>query len=874
MARYALVIGIGENHPPFKSLTKPVGDVQAIAQVLQTYGDFRVEVLTQPKQLQHKELATAIQTFVQQRAADNEALIYYTGHGFPLVKDFDETEAFLAPVDCSVTLEDNQITAQRNGLSLASLNGLVAKASFSNLVLLLDCCHSGYLLEDALLRQTFADFISRKDYWLMTACRSFEQAWANKRDPHSIFTGAVLAGLHRDRADERGIITAGSLFEFVQRTLRQEQQEVLQLTVGRPIELLRFQMERATVEVDECLEPYQGLNAFTPETAQFFFGRADEIQTLVQRVQASCFVPLIGASGSGKSSLVRAGLVPRLQELGWRVLEPIKPGNNPIAELKLALRSIFAEDEIAGMYECIDRRDLVTVATRLPEPQRWLLVVDQFEEVFTLCADRALQAAFIQTLTSVMQQETPRLAIVTTMRADFVEPWLEHGELTRSIQSQAVFLGAMSREGLEAAIVQPAKRLNYRVQDRLLVEMLRDVETEANSLPLLQSALQQLWEQRDREQRKLTHAAYQELGGVAGALNQKAEAIYHRLEAAGQGEWVGRVLLKLVRTGEGTKDTRQRRLKAELLDMGTNAATRQTIESVIAALVDGRLLVSDRVSDQEVIDLSHEALIQSWQRLAAWREQDRDLRRLIDRIEDAQRDWLKQGKKRQDLLQGRLLKDARRLLKRQATAMAGTKAFIHQSLRWRRMQLAATLLIPALILGIPAEYFWREESVKRDYARVESSMGDQGEKTAVLNLAGGCWATKQYSSVPAYLRERVFGNCRSLESAKLEKADLRDANLSSAILRDANLSGARLSGAKLSGAELSSTNLSGAELRGANLEKVRFTCVEYIDNGKEIRECSNLKDIAWSEITRWQGIKGWDQVENIPPALKQQLGLR
>jgi Caspase domain len=348
MARYALVIGIGENHSPFKSLTKTVGDAKAIAQVLQEHGDFRVEVLTQPKQLQYRALVTAIQSFVQQRAAGDEALIYYTGHGFPLMKDFGETEAFLAPTDCTVTLEDGQITSQRNGLSLASLNRLVAKARFSNLVVLLDCCHSGYLLEDDLLRQTFADF-SQKDYWLMTACRSFEQAWANKSDPHSVFTGAILAGLTRDRADERGVITAGSLFEFVQRTLRREQQEVLQLAVGRPIELLRFPLERASVEVDESLEPYQGLNAFTTAAAPFFFGREDDIQALVQQVHAHCFVPVIGASGSGKSSLVRAGLVPRLQELGWRVLDPIKPGGNPIAELKLAFRSVFAEDEIAGV---------------------------------------------------------------------------------------------------------------------------------------------------------------------------------------------------------------------------------------------------------------------------------------------------------------------------------------------------------------------------------------------------------------------------------------------------------------------------------------------------------------------------------------------
>ncbi len=918
MARYALVIGIGENQLPFKSLTKTVGDAKAIAQVLRDHGGFHVELLTQSKQVQCKALETAIQTFVEQRAAGDEALIYYTGHGFPLARAFGATEAYLAPGDCRVTLEGGQVKSQVNGLSLADLNRLVAKASFSNLVMLLDCCHSGYLLEDELLRQTFADF-SRKDYWLMTACRSFEQAYANKSDSHSVFTGAILAGLERTRADEQGVITVGSLFEFVQRRLRQEQQEVLQLSVGRPIELLRFQLERATIATDETVEPYRGLDAFTPETAEFFFGREDEIQTLVQQVLTHCFVPLIGASGSGKSSLVRAGLVPRLRELGWRVLEPIKPGSNPMAELKLALRSVFAEEDITEIHECIDRQNLVTVSTKLPEPQRWLLVVDQFEEVFTLCTDRTLQAAFIQTLTSAMRQVTPRLTIVTTMRADFVEPWLAYGALTQAIQSQAVYLGAMTREGLEAAIVQPAKRLNYSVEERLLAEMLKDVETEANSLPLLQFALQQLWVQRDKEKRRLTYAVYNELRGVAGALEQKAEAVYQRLEAAGQGDWVRRVLLKLVRTGEGTKDTRQRRLKTELLEMGIDFETRRTIDLVIATLVDERLLVSDslqgskadRVNDKDVIDLSHEAIIQLWQRLAEWCAQDRDLRRLVDRIEDAQRDWLKQGKKRQDFIQGRLLKDARQLLKQQAEMVAGTKDFIRKSLRWRRMQLGATLLLPAIILGIPSEYFWRAYAVRQDYRQIESSMGDQGERAAVLNLADGCWAKKPYALMPEYLRERIFGNCRSLDSANLEKANLDSANLSGADLSsvnlsgadlslanlsgarlvDANLSGARLNGVNLSGARLDSANLSGADLSLANLSGVRLNGVNFsgarlfVANLKNAQlgcplsfentkpECTNLENIKWGESTKWQGIEGWDEVQNIPPALKQQLGL-
>jgi uncharacterized protein YjbI with pentapeptide repeats/energy-coupling factor transporter ATP-binding protein EcfA2 len=943
MARYALVIGIGQNHDSLGSLSKPVGDAQAIAAVLQRDGDFRVELVIHPRQATYAALISAIKTFVQ-RAQGNEALIYYTGHGFPVKNDFDEVEAFLAPVDCTVEMEGDRVTAQQNGLSLASLNRLLAKAQFSNLVMLLDCCYSGYLLEDDLLRQTFADF-SRKDYWLMTACRSFEQAWAKKTAAHSVFTGAVLAGLSRDRADDRGVITAGSLFEAVQRTLRQERQEVLQLAVGRPIEIVRFPLEPTTDKAaadpeDETIEPYRGLAPFTPETARFFYGREDEIQTLVQRVQTHAFVPLIGASGSGKSSLVRAGLVPRLQELGWTVLEPIKPGTNPIAELKLAWRSVFVsadlESKLEMIYDCIDRQDLATVAAQLPGESRWLLVVDQFEEVFTLCSDRPHRDRLIACLLSHSSGAAPpRLAIVITMRADFVEPCLEHRELAEAIQQQAVFLGAIAPAGLEAAIVQPAQQLHYCLQERLLTEMLSAVKTEQHSLPLLQFALQQLWEQRDRAQRQLTYSTYQQLGGIAGALNQKAEAIYQRLHAQGNGDWVRRILLKLIRTGDGNKDTRQRRPKAELLNLGTIAATRQTIASVLTALVDGRLLVSDRINDQDTIDLSHEALIQSWQRLVTWRSQDRDLRRLIDKIDDAQRDWQTQGNKRQDLLQGRLLKDAKRLLNQQPASVASAKAFIHRSLRWRRLQLAATLIMPLLILGIPAEYFWREEAIKRDYDRIERSTSKLEEQSAVLSVAGGCWASKQYEQIPDYIRERAFGNCRSLSSANLKDADLSGANLSGAnlsganlsgaLLIGANLSGALLIGANLSGANLSNANLSGANLRYANLsgaaliganlsganliganlsgalliganlsgadlrnanlsgadlryaalQNVKFGCVDLIGENKQTTDrCSNLKDIQWNQDTQWQGIQGWETVQNIPPALQQQLNLK
>jgi hypothetical protein len=538
-----------------------------------------------------------------------------------------------------------------------------------------------------------------------------------------LFTGALLGAL-----GEAGEVTVLSVLRYVNAAFQQlALQEPIYIGAGKDILLISPQVVALSPTVSEE-NPYQGLRAFTAKTKQFFFGRDREIQTLVRKVQECGFVPVIGASGSGKSSVVRAGLIPRLEDLGWRVLDVMTPGTDPMAAVRSITQNLYVGDVI---------EPVASVKPRIPGSERILLVVDQFEEVFTLCRDRSEQARFIQYLLEISAYEQGRIVVVVTMRADFVEACLADQGLTRAIERDAVYLGPMTGADLEAAIEQPAITQGATLQPKLLAQILQDVEAEANCLPLLEFALSELWERKSNQE--LTLEAYRKLGGVAGALNAHAEGIYKQLAKQKQEQWVQRVMLRLVRTGEEMKDTRQRQRKSNLLDIGKDVAEKDAIESVIQTLVDGRLLVSDRVENHDIIDLSHEALMLSWKRLAGWRENDREVRRIVDKVEDAKREWTDKGKKRRDLLEGRLLKDAKRLLKDAPADVVGTKGFIRKSLLWRRSQLAGLLVIPLLVFGIPAEYFWREEAVKRDYDRIEQfKNGHAGEKASVINLTQGC----------------------------------------------------------------------------------------------------------------------------------------
>jgi signal transduction histidine kinase len=425
------------------------------------------------------------------------------------------------------------------------------------------------------------------------------------------------------------------------------------------------------------------LEPFDKKQARFFFGREKVVQLLMEKLGQANFVPIIGASGSGKSSVVRAGLIPQLEKNGWRVLEPILPGFEPLAELKRALIQLFGRTEVQEVYSLLERNGLRPVIERLSGSERLLLVVDQFEEVFTLCPKEKEQerCRFIELLAQLADVPASRLAIVTTMRADFLEPCLSYESLTRLIQDEAVYMPPLVGAELEEAITKPANLQGYQLETGLLGAMLEDVGQEKGCLPLLQFALTELWEQRHRKAHQLKVEQYRQLGGVIAALNRHAEKLYENFTQQ-ERDWVKRIFLKLVRTGAEGKDTRQRQPKVKLLTFITdNPFELQIINNfLIERLVQGRLLVTGQESEGEAwVDLAHETLMEGWRRFALWREENRELRSLTDRIEDALREWQKNPKDENLMMGGLLAQVRKRWVELETNLNSSTKEFYQRS---------------------------------------------------------------------------------------------------------------------------------------------------------------------------------------------------
>ena len=421
--------------------------------------------------------------------------------------------------------------------------------------------------------------------------------------------------------------------------------------------------------------PYLGLQAFDEADARLFFGREADVQHLVEKLKAARFLAVIGASGSGKSSLARAGMVPALRRNAlpgsdqW-MIRVFRPGARPLAELALHLVRLRGEDQRPSALTEMEqelRRDERTMhnAVRLnlaslqlkPEEEarrRVLLMVDQFEEVFTLCQDDAERIRFLDNLLYASAALDGRSIVVLTMRADFYYKCAAHGGLSARIAAHQYLVGPMAEENLRQAVEEPARLVGLKIEPELLAQALAEVSNQPGTLPLLEYALLEVWKRR-REGR-LTLKAYRESGSVKEALAQRAESVFKALSPNRQ-EIVQRVMLRLIQLGEGTDDTRRRARMSEML---TRTDEREIVAEVINTLANERLLTmsADEQAQDQLVDVSHEALIRGWPRLRNWVEEDRAGLRTLLRLNDAAQEWRRRKHDEGLLYRGARLADA------------------------------------------------------------------------------------------------------------------------------------------------------------------------------------------------------------------------
>jgi WD40 repeat protein len=401
-----------------------------------------------------------------------------------------------------------------------------------------------------------------------------------------------------------------------------------------------------TVPAGEIRNPYKGLRAFLEADAADFFGRETVTKRLLRRLEGdqpgSRFLAVVGPSGSGKSSVVRAGLVPALRRGSlpgserWYVIDML-PGAHPLRELESALLGLAVVpppsllDELEG-----DTRGLLrAVESILPDPDAELLIVlDQLEEVFTLIPDEDERFHILESLRAATTEAGSRVRIVATLRADFFDQPLSVRGFGDLLAQRTEAITPMSPEELERAIVAPAERTGLAVEPRLLAAMITDVVDRPGALPLLQFTLTELAERR--EDGVLTLAGYRRIGGVSGALARRAEQLFEGMNE-GARDACRQVFLRLVTLGEGSEDTRRRVRRSELQPL-TDA---RTLDGVLDAFGRHRLLSFDRdpATREPIVEIAHEALLGAWDRLRDWIEESRDDIRMQRRVAAAVSEW-------------------------------------------------------------------------------------------------------------------------------------------------------------------------------------------------------------------------------------------
>ncbi len=524
-------------------------------------------------------------------------------------------------------------------------------------------------------------------------------------------------------------------------------------------------LERSAA-LDETDSPFRGLAPFAEKHAAVFYGRDGEVAAFLERVREQAVLPVVGPSGAGKSSFVHAGVVPRLRERGWAVVA-LRPGRHPMLALARRLRSDDSStgsalspsvswttatvtgdgvprdraapaprlgvDALAALLT--DKPGRLGVELRdLAEANRTrvVLVIDQLEELHAGGVAEDDRRAFLRALAAAADDVADPVRVIVTVRDDFLGRVAEVDEF-RAAMSRVTLLRSPGAEALREILVRPADSAGYRWDDGLVDEMVTAVASSPAGLPLLAFTARQMWHRRDRDDRRLTRATYDELGGVAGALAAHADGVMAGLTGADEAV-VRELFLRLV----SPERTRRAVSRAEVI-----AGMPAVADELIQRLVDARLVITRRAAGGGAeLELAHDSLIHAWDRLARWIDEGHDDRAFVELAVRSATLWQGRGGRDDDLWQGEALTDARRILGRQAgavpalvlTLLAASEGLARRR-RWRRRGalalLVGSLAAIAVFASLAALRIGREER----RARHRSALAQV--EAAAAALSGG-----------------------------------------------------------------------------------------------------------------------------------------
>ncbi|WP_143447137.1 nSTAND1 domain-containing NTPase [Kibdelosporangium aridum] len=495
--------------------------------------------------------------------------------------------------------------------------------------------------------------------------------------------------------------------------------------------------------------PYQGLAAYGVEDSSLFFGRQRVVAQLVSSCGDKRFVALFGVSGSGKSSILSAGLIPALSsdrsqcadhEKGIHPLEGpcffpalITPGSRPMENLRLAL-------------------------DRVPPGREVLLVVDQFEELFTLCTDGEERVRFVAALAEHAREPGARTRVVIGVRADFYAYCIELRGLAPLLADASVPVETLSEDELREVITEPARRVGLSVERALVTKIMAEAAGQPGALPLVSHALLETW--RQRRGTVLTAAGYEAAGGVSGAISQTAEAWYQALTVEQQNS-VREIMVRLVTLGEeGVKDTRRRVDRAEL-DFPSS-------DEILRGLADARLVVLGR----STVEIAHETLIEAWPRLRHWLAEDREVLRRHRQLTEDSRIWSAHRRDPDTLYRGARLAawdgqaiDRLNSLENEFLTASRERQALETRSRQRRTRLALiSMAVGVTVMSLITVLAFREANRANDEReralshQLVANARDQlqVDQELALLLARAAYDTKPTAEAAAVLRQAVI----------------------------------------------------------------------------------------------------------------------